>query len=90
VFRLEGLRLYFAGFGCVDACAGKRQVVFQSARLAYVAPQVDDQKLEELLACADGEKILENWLTAAEFFESNAERLTCIPERSVALRGRRG
>jgi hypothetical protein len=47
---------------------------------AYVASQVDDEKLEELLTSSDipAEKILDNWLTVAERFDSNAELVTSV------------
>jgi hypothetical protein len=55
---------------------------------AYVASQVDDEKLEELLTSSDipAEKLLDNWLTVAERFRQQRRAGDVGPlERSAAL-----
>ena len=60
--------------------------IFQSLRRAYVAHGLDDEQLRDVIDSPDAEKLLDSWLTAAELFESNAELLTGVLERAVALR----
>jgi hypothetical protein len=64
-----------------DNCA------FQSLRLAYAVDQVNDATLRKFLVedKINQVKVLDNWITAGQLFDKNAELLTRAAERAAFI-----
>jgi hypothetical protein len=71
----------------IDLLSERDSWASQSLRLAYVVDQVNDATLRKFLVedKINQVKVLDNWITAAQLFDKNAELLTRAAERAAFI-----